>query len=313
MTRVTAVIPCYNGERYVAQAIASVHAQTRPVDEVLVIDDRSTDGSREVAEAAGARVVLQEQNSGPSEARNTGLRLAQGEVVAFLDADDVWAPTHCALVVGLLEQAPEAVLGFGRSAYTALPHLVSPATMPAGRPVDALELMMYENLVTQSAAVVRRRVALDVGGYEASMRHSEDYHLWLRMAATGPFVCTHEITCWRAMHAAQASRDVLAMRRGAWRARSTTLELLKQRGDARYAAAWRAAVAGWRFEMRESWYDESPHGLDATLAVGRDHGLPAGPYWAGLGLRYVLWHPRQLARYVWRRARGRRVPDAVVS
>lgn len=313
MTRVTAVIPCYNGEKYIAKAIASVRAQARPVDELLVVDDRSTDRSPEVAREAGARVVVLEKNSGPSEARNAGLRLATGELVAFLDADDEWTATHCDRVVGLLERVPEAVLGFGRTAFRARPQLASPATMPAGTPVDALVTMMHENLVTQSAAVVRRAVALDVGGYEPSMRHAEDYHLWLRMAAVGPFVCTHEITCWRAMHPGQASHDALAMRQGAWRARASTLRTLERQHDARYHAAWRAAVAGWRFEMRESWYAESPHGLDATLALRKEYGLPAGPYWAGLALRYALWHPRQLARLVWRRARGRDLPSVLES
>lgn len=308
MTLVTAVIPCYNGEKYLATAIASVRAQTRPVDEVLVVDDRSTDRSRDVAREAGATVVTLEKNSGPSAARNAGLRLAEGDLVAFLDADDVWTATHCALVVGLLEQAPEAVLGFGRAAYHELPRVVSPASIPAGVPVDALEPMIRENLVTQSAAVVRRDVALAAGGYDTSMRHSEDYDLWLRLALVGPYICTHDVTCWRHVHEGQASNNTFAMRRGAWRARSNVLAALRERGDDnRSRAAWRAAVAGWRFELRDSWFGESPAGLDATLALRREYRFPAAPYWSGMVRRYLLWHPRQLARYIWRRARRKTV------
>lgn len=306
MTRVTAVIPCYNGESYLAQAIASVRAQTRPVDELLVIDDRSTDRSREVAEAAGATVVTLETNSGPSVARNEGLRLAGGDLVAFLDADDVWTPTHCALVVGMLERVPDAVLGFGRSAYHDLPSVVSPAAIPAGVPVDALEPMLRENLVTQSAVIVRREVALEAGGYDATMRHSEDYDLWLRLAATGPFVCTQEITCRRALHGLQASRDLLAMRRGAWRARTRAMQ--RAAGGSRDDAVRRAAVAGWRLELRDSWFAESPYDLDTSLALKHEYQLPAALYWAWTLRRRLLWHPRQLARYMWRRARGKTVP-----
>ena len=243
MTRVTAVIPCYNGEKYVAKAIASVRAQTRAVDDVLVIDDRSTDRSREVAEAAGAHVVTLERNSGPSEARNAGLRLAAGDLVAFLDADDEWTTEHCALVVGLLERAPDAVLGFGRSAYYEFPDVVSPASIPDGAPVDALEAVIRENPVTQSAAVVRREIALEIGGYDTAMRHSEDFDLWLRLAVRGPFICTHSVTCWRDAHVGQASRDQHAMRRGAWQARARAFARLDASGDvARRRAAWDAAI-----------------------------------------------------------------------
>lgn len=308
MSSVTAVIPCYNGEKYLAKAIASVRAQTRPVDEVLVIDDRSTDRSRDIAEAAGARVATLDVNSGPSGARNAGLKLAEGDLVAFLDADDEWTPEHCALVVGLLERAPDAVLGFGRSAYHDFPDVLSPASIPEGTPTDALAAAIRDNPVTQSAAVVRRQVALDAGGYDTALRHSEDLDLWLRLAMIGPFVCTHAVTCWRDAHVGQASRDLLAMRRGAWQARAGALARLDARGDApRRRAAWDAAVAGWRHELRASWLGETPLGLDAALAIRREHDLPAGPYWYGMFRRHVLWHPRQLARYIWRRARGKTI------
>ena len=308
MTRVTAVIPCFNGEKYLATAIASVRAQTRPVDEILVIDDRSTDRSRDVAHEAGARVVTLDVNGGPSRARNAGLDHASGAVVAFLDADDVWTGQHCEIVVGLLERAPNAVLGFGRSAYHQFPTVISPASLPAGVPCDALEAVMRANPVTQSAAVVRREVVIEAGGYDATMRHSEDFDLWLRLALIGPFVCTHEITCWRDAHEAQASRNLLAMRRGAWQARARALTALDARDDVtRRRKAWEAAVAGWRHELREAWLGESPDGLESALAIRREYGLPSGPYWSGMVRRHVLWGPRQVARHVWRRARGRSV------
>lgn len=311
MSRITALIPCYNGERYIAGAIASVRAQTRPVDEILVIDDRSTDRSAEIAREAGATVVTLLENAGPSNARNVGLARASGDLVAFLDADDRWTPEHCALVAGLLEQAPEAVLAFGRSALIGFSHLQSSNGLPQGRPVDALIEVLRLNPVTQSSVVLRRETALAVGGYNTSMRHSEDYDLWLRLAFVGPFICTHQITCWREIHAAQASRSALPMRRGAWAARTRALDAVRESDDpAQARAAWHAVVAAWRYELRDGWRSEFTANLDSALAMRAEVGLPALPYWTAMAARHVLWRPRQIARDLWRQWRGIEIPDA---
>lgn len=308
---ITALIPCYNGENYVAGAVASVRAQTRPVDEILVVDDGSTDRSADVARSAGATVYTLPENAGPSHVRNVGLARARGEFVAFLDADDRWTPDHCAVVGGLLEHAPEAVVAFGRSALIQFPDLRSSDGLPEGRAVDALTEMLRLNPVTQSAVIIRREVALAAGGYDTTMRHAEDYDLWLRLALVGPFICTHQITCWREVHTAQASRSALAMRRGAWTARTRALGAVRRTGDqARARAAWDAFAAAWRYELRDGWRSEFPLGLDSALAMRAEFGLPAGPYWTGMAARHLLWHPRQIARDLWRRLRGTQLPDA---
>ena len=88
---VSCIVPVFNGERYLAEALDSILAQTyRPVD-LIVVDDGSTDGTAQVAAGYGERITyLYQENSGPAAARNKGIDAAQGEFVAFLDADDVW-------------------------------------------------------------------------------------------------------------------------------------------------------------------------------------------------------------------------------
>ena len=309
-TRITALIPCYNGAAYLARAIASVRAQTRPVDEVLVVDDCSTDDSVAVARACGATVIALAENAGPSNARNIGLAQARGDFVAFLDADDYWTPDHCALVGGLLTRTPTAVLAFGRVRFVQFPQLVSSDALSEERPIDALETVLRINPVVQSCVIVRRDAALDAGGYDTSMRYSEDYDLWLRLALVGPFICTHQITCWRELHAAQASRSALAMLRGAWMARRRALEAVQRTGDtARSQRAKRAVIDAWRYELRNGWLAEFPAGLDAALAMRAEFGLPALPYWIGTAARHALWRPRQVARRLWRRMRNQPPPD----
>lgn len=93
--KVSAIIPTFNRRDYVTRAVDSVLAQTVPVDEIIVVDDGSTDGTiQTIRSRYGSRVaVLRQENAGASAARNRGLREARGEWIAFLDSDDVWSPT----------------------------------------------------------------------------------------------------------------------------------------------------------------------------------------------------------------------------
>ena len=111
---VSVIIPLYNAEVFLAQAIESVLGQTHPPQQVLVIDDGSTDQSAQIARRYGAAVQLvQQPNAGGAQARNRGVTLAQGDLLAFLDNDDWWAPEKLAWQLDALRQSPhlEAILG----------------------------------------------------------------------------------------------------------------------------------------------------------------------------------------------------------
>src|SRR6185369_10297801 len=113
MSIVTAVIPCYNAGGYLAEAIASIKAQTVPVAEILVVDDGSQDNSAFTAEAAGARVLSTAGRKGAGAARNLGAKAAKTPFVGFLDADDLWLPRHCELLLARLNADPAAAVAFG--------------------------------------------------------------------------------------------------------------------------------------------------------------------------------------------------------
>ncbi|HOM77565.1 MAG TPA: glycosyltransferase family A protein, partial [Anaerohalosphaeraceae bacterium] len=88
---ISVVIPAYNCQAYIRRAIDSVLGQSRPADEIIVVDDGSTDGTAEAVRTYGAKVILiQQENAGVSAARNAGIRAASGDWIAFLDADDEW-------------------------------------------------------------------------------------------------------------------------------------------------------------------------------------------------------------------------------
>jgi glycosyltransferase involved in cell wall biosynthesis len=110
MPVISVIIPAYNAVKYLAEAIESALAQTRPAKEIIVVDDASTDRTVEIARSFGDRVtVLQNAvNSGPGHSRNVGVAASTGEYLAFLDADDKWLPEHLEDLAGLLDQWPEA-------------------------------------------------------------------------------------------------------------------------------------------------------------------------------------------------------------
>ena len=122
---VSVIMPCYNGERYLAEAIESALSQTHRPIEVIVVDDGSTDGSRQVAERFGDRIRwTQRDHSGIAGARNHGIELAQGEFLAFLDADDLWVEDKLARQVKALRDDPSAGIVSGEMEQFVSPELV---------------------------------------------------------------------------------------------------------------------------------------------------------------------------------------------
>lgn len=111
---VSVIIPVYNGEKYLAEAIESVFSQTRAVTEILVVDDGSTDGSARVAQGFGDRVrYFHQPNGGIGAARNRGVELAQGSFFSFLDSDDLWEPRKLELQMAALEEEGSLDAVFG--------------------------------------------------------------------------------------------------------------------------------------------------------------------------------------------------------
>ncbi len=106
--KISVVIPAYNAEQMIARAIDSVLAQTRPADEIIVVDDGSTDNTAKVIKSYGDKVMLiQQENAGVSVARNTGIEAATGDWIAFLDGDDEWLPEKLKLQTEHLKRNPD--------------------------------------------------------------------------------------------------------------------------------------------------------------------------------------------------------------
>jgi glycosyltransferase involved in cell wall biosynthesis len=176
--RISVIIPCYNASRYIAEAIKSITSQLSSPTEIIVIDDGSTDGSSDIVRTFGAGVVLHCQaNAGAGAARNTGVALARGEYLGFLDADDLWPASSLAARIAALESAPEIDCVFGRVEQFTSPDL-DPQAAAAFR-VDTAPTSAR----LAGTMLIGRAAFINVGGFDPLLRIGEMIDWWSRAEA----------------------------------------------------------------------------------------------------------------------------------
>lgn len=208
MTTVSAIIPVHNGERYVSEAIASVFGQTRPPIECIVVDDGSTDSTPAVVQSFSDVKYLRLKHGGVSLARNHGAQAASGELVAFLDHDDVWLPWKLERQVEALDANHSAVLAvcageivdpdgdvLGVSGLRTRGDLVTAMLMHDGADVPSCS----------STGLIRRDWLMAQNGFDTNLSMSADWDLTLRAALEGPIAYVDEpLVRWR-MHGSNMS------------------------------------------------------------------------------------------------------------
>jgi hypothetical protein len=202
--QVSVVIPVWNGECYLKQAIESILAQDFVDFELIVIDDGSTDRSAEIvtAFAHDPRVALHKQaNAGVVAARNAGLRVAQAEFVAFLDADDIAKRDRLSKQVAYLQANPEAaVVGSHITHFSDKDVDLRTQEFPSNsdQVASALE---SGNPLAQPAVMLRKSMAIAAGGYRAAFKFgAEDYDLWLRLSEKHPLANLPEVLTLYRIH-----------------------------------------------------------------------------------------------------------------
>jgi teichuronic acid biosynthesis glycosyltransferase TuaG len=193
--RVSVVMPAYNAGRYLAESVESVRAQTFPDWELLVVDDGSADDTGEVARRFAGRDArvrcVRRPNGGQAAARNTGLREAKGELVAFLDADDLWLPEKLAAQIAVME-GTGVDLVYTDGYFFSEDGEASPDERFHVLPGEARGAEMFRTLFESNRigtlSVLVKRNALDAAGLfdeDRAYQNSEDYDLWLRLARGG--------------------------------------------------------------------------------------------------------------------------------
>lgn len=201
--RVSCIVAVYNGERYLGEAIDSILAQTLRPMEIIVVDDGSTDGTASVAHRYGEQIrYVWQPNGGPAAARNFGLSLIQGELVSFLDADDLWQADKLARQLARFHARPELDLCVTHVRNFWIPELRDEALQFAyhrhSQPVPGYVV---------STLLARRQLFADVGTFDTSWRHVHDTEWFWRAAERGAVVeLMPDVLAHRRLHHTNRSR-----------------------------------------------------------------------------------------------------------
>jgi glycosyltransferase involved in cell wall biosynthesis len=224
--RVSCIIPAWNAERYLAATLRSVLAQTRVPDEVIVVDDGSTDSTATLAAGFGSPVrVVRQDNAGPAAARNRGIAESSGDLLAFVDADDLWEPVKLERQIAHFVEDPE--LGYS---VTGIRNFVSEEL--GGRTLRNPRLLEPMVGYSQSTLMARRCIFAKIGTFDTVLGHADSAAWFLRTREAGlrgevlPDVLVH-----RRLHEANRSQQ------GGASSRDEHLDMVKAMLDRRRAAA----------------------------------------------------------------------------
>lgn len=219
---ISIVMPCFNAAAHLPTSVGSVLAQTFSDWELIAVDDGSTDATLAWLQSqTDPRIhTLSQTNQGVSAARNSGLAMARGRYVAFLDADDTWKTSFLGTMMNALETVPEAVLAYCGWQNLGLPNgRGEPFVPPDYENSDKAVTLFAGCRWPIHAALVKREAVLAANGFDPTLKNAEDYALWLSVAITSPIVRVPEVLAYYHFHGGeQASRDLARAALQHWQA-----------------------------------------------------------------------------------------------
>jgi hypothetical protein len=268
MVKVSVIIPAYNGDRYISDAIAGILSQTYTDYEIIVVDDGSTDQTQSILQQYAVQIehfkYFSQTNQGVAASRNFGLTKAQGEYIAFLDQDDVFLPHKLASQVALLEQ--NNALGMANSGWQIIDQ--SGVIKSAVEPWQQIPNLSMANLIIWKpvflGAMLFRRSWLErTAGFDPILEQTPDVDLVIRLAAMGcPGDWVQQTTVNYRQHEANASKNTLLQAQELeqilerfFAEPDLSTEIKKLEADSRYQSlvwsAWRLQQSGYLQAMSE--------------------------------------------------------------
>jgi len=216
---VSVVIPVYNGERYLGEAFDSVMSQGHRPIEVIVVDDGSTDNTETVARRFSDSITyIQQENRGPASARNRGLQLSHGDIISFLDADDLWSENKLSLQLARLTDNPFAEIVLGLS---------QPMKLHAEEEGNAHFEKWHDPFcaLLLSAGVFRKSVFEKVGLFDETLYYGEDTDWFMRAREMGvSMAIVEDVTLFYRRHESNMTLDSTARNRYFIRALKKSLD-----------------------------------------------------------------------------------------
>ncbi len=217
---VSVIVPTYNGEAYIVQTITSVLQQSGVDFELLVIDDGSTDTTRDLVRSFGKSVsLITQENRGVCAARNNGIAEAKGRYIAFLDQDDYWLPGKLATQVNALAnngQYGVVCTSFIRwesdpAGHFPMPDSYNVSATPGGvdntRSGWVYQHFLLDCWMLTSTVLIRSEALRASGGFDVSLPYGEDWDLWLRLSREQQFCCLSRPSVLYRQHPGQGSRE----------------------------------------------------------------------------------------------------------
>ncbi len=191
---ISVIIPAYNTKRYLGEAIESALGQTYPAVEIIVVDDGSTDNTKDIAHSywkEGKIKYIHQENKGLSAARNAGIRAAQGEYIALLDSDDIFLPSKLERQVAHLKAHPACGISYCDiyHFYEEEPDRLLKLQYKYYSGDDFFPHLLWKNFINPLSVVLRRQVFDQCGYFNEAMRRSEDWEYWVRAAHRGARFC----------------------------------------------------------------------------------------------------------------------------
>lgn len=203
---ISTIIPAYNAAEFLAESISSVLSQTRKVNQIIVVDDCSTDDTAQIAKSFASVTYLKTStNAGHAAARNLAINKVEADLIAWLDADDTWAQDHLEKVAGLLDKFPKAAVACSPVSMTGARTGIRGCIETGGVPINAVEQCFRGTCVPAMSAVTRTNPVREVNGFDDSYRTAPDFDFWLRMSLKHPFVSIDSPTANYRWHAHQIS------------------------------------------------------------------------------------------------------------
>ena len=214
--RISAIIPTHNRAALVTEAVASATSQSGVDAEVIVVDDGSTDATAAQLNAAFADCIqlLRTPNRGVAAARNAGVAASRGDLIAFLDSDDLWLPGKLAAQAAFFTRHTDAQICQTEEIWMRNGVRVNPCAHHRKPNGDIFEASLQRCLVSPSAVMLRRSLFERAGGFDEALPVCEDYDLWLRIAQHTPvWLIDRPLVVKRGGHADQLSRRFWGMDR----------------------------------------------------------------------------------------------------
>ncbi len=301
---VSAIIATYNRADTVCKAIESILGQTYDNIEVVVVDDGSTDDTESALRPFGSRLhIIRQPNAGPAVARNRGIAAARGEIISFLDSDDIWLPQKIERQVRLLQRAGKSVpccicnatLQFtSRPVTTSFQNALLESTEEEGLWLNVTETLLNRFVLFNQTVAIRREALEKAGTFDETLKYLEDYDLPLRLSLLGPWAFIREpLVVWyqgsSGSWSEKAIQQLVCMKECEVRLREKVLEYAK-RGDENLKSLRRMRGA-LRKARRELWV--AGLGQKETLgAHAVSHLLQRIEHYGGAIARRLPWYPK---------------------